>query len=99
CGTRVTCTATATVPLIPPMTEFLPRRTQLDLRLTKNLKLGKARLRANLDLYNALNSSALIAANSTYGPAWRRPASDNAVGGVDPILPGRLVQFGAQMTF
>jgi hypothetical protein len=82
------------------MTAFLPRRTQLDLRLTRILKLGgKARLQANVDMYNALNSSSLVAVNSTYGPAWQHPASDNAVGGVDPILPGRLVQFGGRITF
>ncbi|PYR31229.1 MAG: hypothetical protein DMF92_06095 [Acidobacteria bacterium] len=102
CGTGATCTATTTVPvpLIPPMTVFLPRRTQLDLRLTKTVRLGpKARLQANVDIYNALNGSSLIAANSTYGPRWLQPASDNAIGGVDPILPGRLFQFGGRMTF
>jgi hypothetical protein len=99
CGTGVTCTATATVPLIAPMTQFLSRRTQLDLRLTKTVKVGNIRLQANADVYNALNSSSVVAVNSTYGPAWQHPASDNAVGGVDPILPGRLVQFGGQITF
>jgi hypothetical protein len=99
CGTRTVCTATATVPLISPMTRFLPRRTQLDLRLTKTVKVGKARMRANADLYNALNSSSIVAVNSTYGPAWQHPVSDNAVGGVDSIIPGRLIQFGAEFTF
>src|SRR5207249_3150676 len=95
-----TATTTVPVPLIPPMTVFLPRRTQLDLRLTKTVRLGpKARLQANVDIYNALNGSSLIAANSTYGPRWLQPASDNAIGGVDPILPGRLFQFGGRMTF
>jgi hypothetical protein len=82
------------------MTVFLDRRTQLDLRLTKALKLGpKTRLQANVDVYNALNGSGLVAVNSTYGRTWQQPASDNAVGGVDPILPGRLIQFGGQITF
>jgi len=88
------------VPLIPPQTRYEAGRTQLDLRLTKILKLGgKGRLQANVDVYNALNSSSLVAVNSTYGPAWQHPASDNAVGGVDPILPGRLFQFGGRITF
>ena len=99
CGTRVPCTATVMVPLIAPMTHFLPRRTQLDMRLTKTLRLRKVRLQANVDVYNAFNSSSLVAINSTYGPAWQRPVSDNLVGGVDPILPGRLIQFGGQITF
>jgi hypothetical protein len=100
CGARIPCTATATVPLIAPMTVFLGRRTQLDLRLTKTVKLGtRTRLQANVDVYNALNGGALVAVNSTYGRTWQQPASDNAVGGVDPILPGRLIQFGGQITF
>ena len=99
CGTRVPCTATSMVPLIAPMTQFLPRRTQLDVRLTKILRLGRARVQANVDVYNAFNRSDQIAVNSTYGPAWPRPVSDNLVGGVDPILPGRLVQFGGQIAF
>ena len=43
--------------------------------------------------------STVLAVNSTYGPAWQRPVSDNAIGGVDPVLPGRLIQFGGQVTF
>ena len=102
CGARTgaACTATAVVPLIAPMTQFLGRRTQLDLRLTKRLRLGpRVRLQAVFDIYNVLNASTILAVNSTYGPAWQRPASDNAIGGVDPILPGRLMQVGGQLSF
>jgi hypothetical protein len=102
CGPRTgaACTARVTVPLVAPMTQFLDRRTQLDLRLTKAVKLGpKVRLRANVDFYNVLNSSAVLGVNSTYGPNWQRPATDNTFGGVDTIMPGRLVQFGGQLTF
>ena len=82
------------------MTQFLDRRTQLDLRVTKVFRLGsRTRLQGIVDIYNALNGSALVAANSTFGGSWLQPASDNAIGGVDPVLPGRLVQFGAQLTF
>ena len=59
----------------------------------------RARLQANLDLYNVLNSSAILGVNSTYGPTWKQPVSDNAVGQVDPILPGRLIQIGGQLSF
>ncbi|MQA31506.1 MAG: hypothetical protein GEU82_17000 [Luteitalea sp.] len=102
CGARTgaACTATAVVPLIAPMTQFLERRSQLDLRLTKRLQLGpRARLQMVLDIYNVLNASTVLAVNSTYGPAWQRPASDNSIGGVDPILPGRLMQIGGQFSF
>jgi hypothetical protein len=102
CGanTGAACTATALVPLFAPMTHFLDRRTQLDVRLTKVFRLGsKARLQAIVDVYNVLNASTVLAVNTAYGPAWQRPVSDNAIGGVDPVLPGRLVQFGGQFTF
>jgi hypothetical protein len=66
----------------------------------KVVRLGpKARLQAIVDIYNVMNASTVLAANSTYGPAWQRPVSDNAIGGVDPVLPGRLIQFGGQFTF
>lgn len=99
CGTRNPCNATALIPLVAPMTEFLSRRNQLDLRFTKSVKVGRMRVQGNVDLYNALNAGTVLSVNSTYGSAWQRPVSDNAVGGVDPILPGRLIQVGASVSF
>ena len=102
CGTKkgAACTATVAVPLVRPLTEFLERRSQLDLRLTKNLKFGsRARVQLNLDVYNTLNASTVLAVSSTYGSIWQRPVSDNSIGGVDPILPGRLVQVGGSFSF
>jgi hypothetical protein len=102
CGVRTGagCTATVTVPLVAPMTTFLERRTQLDLRLTKVVRLrGNMRLQANIDFYNVLNGSAVLGVNSTYGPTWQRPATENTGGGVDTILPGRLIQVGGQFSF
>jgi len=78
---------------------FRDRVNELDLRFSKVLRFRNVRTKISLDMYNALNNSSLVAVNSTYGPAWQHPASDNAVGGVDPILPGRLVQFGGRITF
>ena len=99
CGTAAVCTQTATVPLVAPYTLFMDRRVQLDLRLSKVLKLGpKARLRANLDLYNALNSNTVLAVNSRYGPTWQQPAATLNVE-VDSILPGRLLHVGGQLSF
>src|SRR5437762_11125946 len=48
------------VPLLAPQTVFEPRRTQLDLRLTKFLGLSRGRLQLNLDVYNALNASDVV---------------------------------------
>jgi len=99
CGTRVVCTQTAIVPLVAPYTMFLDRRTQLDLRLSKLLNVGpKARLRANFDVYNVLNGSAILGVNNSYGSLWLQPAAQLNLE-VDSILPGRLVQFSGELTF
>jgi hypothetical protein len=97
CGTRVVCTATATVPLIAPMTQFEPRRTQLDLRLTKVFTLrARTRLRANLDLYNVLNDGSVVQINNNYGASWRAPVGGAFTGG---LADGRLIQVGGQLIF
>ena len=97
CGTRAVCTATATVPLYRPYTQFEPRRTQLDLRLTKSFTLGaRAQLRANLDLYNVLNDGSVVNTNNNYGASWRQPLGWGLSGG---LADGRLLQIGGQLTF
>lgn len=97
CGTRVPCTATATVPLIAPFSMFEPRRTQLDVRLGRTFELSeRMRLRANVDVYNVLNGNGVIRVNQNYGSRWLTPLS-TAVG--SGFLEARLVQFGGQLTF
>jgi hypothetical protein len=67
-GVAVCTGSVSSIPLIPPMTQFEARRTQLDLRLSKVFRLGaKTRLQANLDAYNALNANSILDVNSTYG--------------------------------
>jgi hypothetical protein len=98
CGAAAVCTATAQVPLIAAGTMYEPRRTQVDLRLTKRFQLSQtARLEANLDLYNAFNDSSVLNVNGTYGSQWLRPIGDPYTGGA--ILQGRLIQFGGRLTF
>ena len=83
-------TRTLAVPLIMPQTVRENRRSQLDLRLTKYLTMGKRRVQANFDLYNALNSSDILGENTTFGSSWRKPTL---------VLNGRLIQFSANMSF
>jgi len=103
CGTRVPCTATATVPLIAPQTLFEDRRTQVDVRLSKLVRVGqKVRVQANLDVYNVLNSSGILGINTTYGSQWRRPLGPGgavAAASGTAILDGRLIEVSGQLTF
>jgi hypothetical protein len=66
------------------------RINQLDLRLTKIVKVGRSRIHGMLDLYNVLNGSAILSENSRYGSAWLTPRQ---------ILDARLVKFGARVDF
>jgi hypothetical protein len=90
------------VPLVKPGTMYTPRRTQLDLRVSKNFSLrGSQKLQVMADIFNALNSNAAVGAtsnageppaaiNTTYGSAWLKPLN---------ILQARYVKFGAQLRF
>ncbi len=94
------------VPLIKPGTMYTPRRTQVDLRVSKSFRLssGSQRLQVMADIFNAFNSNAAVGAtsnageppaaiNTTYSPTtttWLRPLN---------ILQARYVKFGAQFTF
>ena len=84
-------TRTMTVDLLPLYNHFVDQRiVQLDLRLSKILQVGKARVQGNLDVFNALNSSALLSVNQTYGASWLQPTQ---------IMPGRMLKVGVQMDF
>ena len=60
---------------------------------------ARARLRANVDLYNVLNDASVLEPNNNYGAVWRQPSP--AVGGAfsGGLMDARLVQFGGQLTF
>jgi hypothetical protein len=91
CGAAATCNANVTVPLIAPNTLFAPRLQQVDLRLSRLFRFGaNARLRANIDIYNAFNASNVLNMNPTYGATWQN---------VTQILSGRLFRLGAQYDF
>ena len=90
CGGRTPCTATVAVPLVAPQTMFEPRRTQMDLRFTKFVRLTRGQLQLNLDVYNALNASNVVTLNTNYGPSWLQPTS---------FLTGRLYEIGMQWSF
>jgi hypothetical protein len=81
-----------TVNLIAPGSQYGDRVNQLDFRVAKILKFGRTRTMAGIDLYNALNSSAILTYNNTFVPSgtWLQPVT---------ILTGRLIKFSAEITF
>jgi len=85
---------TVTINLVQPLSQFADYRiNQLDVRLTKILRLTRGRIQLNLDVYNALNGSYVLWGNTTYGTDganWRKPTS---------TLDARLVKFGVQYDF
>jgi hypothetical protein len=81
---------TVTIPLIIPNTVFENRSSQLDVRLSKIIRIRPVSVRLDVDLYNAFNASPILGVIGTYGSAWLRPTQ---------ILDGRLLKFGGQVTF
>ncbi|HEY6223493.1 MAG TPA: hypothetical protein VIW26_06900, partial [Gemmatimonadales bacterium] len=65
------------------------RLHQVDFRISKLLHFGGTRARANMDIYNALNSSAVLVQNDTFSD-WQRPTE---------ILIARFVKFSVQFDF
>jgi hypothetical protein len=66
------------------------RLNQVDLRFAKLFRFGGTRTLVGLDLFNALNSNAIISQNNTYGPRWLTPTG---------ILQARLLKISAQLDF
>jgi hypothetical protein len=82
---------TVTINLIQPLSQYFDYRiNQLDVRLTKILRLQRGKFQMNFDIYNALNGSYSLWTNNTYGSSWLSPTS---------TFDARLVKFGVQYDF
>jgi hypothetical protein len=90
CGAAVTCAATVALTIVEPYKEFEDRLTQVDLRLTKKIKLGKSNLLAMFDLYNVANANTVLVRNNTFGPTYGLPTS---------YLGARLFKISGQWDF
>jgi hypothetical protein len=69
------------------------RMYQVDVRLAKRFVVGRTRLEAQVDLFNALNGNFILATNNAYGTSglsWLVPQT---------ILAPRLLKVGVQMRF
>jgi hypothetical protein len=89
--------STVAISMIPPNTVFEKRINQLDLRLARPFKVGRARVEALVDIYNAFNWTSVIGENLTYGPNWLMPQN---VGWTSfGVLAGRMIKFGTHIDF
>jgi hypothetical protein len=66
-----------TVNLIEPGTEWSDRVNVFDMRIAKILRFGRARTNIGVDIYNLLNSSAVLGYNTAFNPGggWLVPTS------------------------
>jgi hypothetical protein len=88
---------TATVNLITPGTLYGDRVNELDLRIAKNIRVGRVRTNVGFDIYNVFNSAAVLTYNQTFVPAsatsagsWLQPTS---------VLQARFFKVSAQIDF
>ena len=79
-----------TVNVIVPGDLYGDRINQLDFRIAKILRFGRTRTQVGVDLYNALNSSAVQTYNQTLGTAYLTPTL---------VLPARFAKISAQIDF
>jgi hypothetical protein len=78
-----------TVNLVAPGTMYGDRINELDFRVGKILKFGRSRTVLALDIYNALNSSAVLTYNNAFVPGgtWLQPVT---------ILTPRFIRLTAE---
>jgi hypothetical protein len=85
-------TASISVPLVAPETEYTPRINQLDFSVSKHFRGGRLRVVPRLDIFNALNSDdyTSVVSSQFNAATYLRPAS---------VLQGRIVRMGADMSW
>jgi len=87
--------ATLSVPLVAPGTEYAERVNQLDVSFGKWFQTRAGRVQGQLDVFNALNRSAVLSVRSlnfptasTPSPSYRQPSS---------VLQGRILRVAMQL--
>jgi hypothetical protein len=78
------------IELLAPNSVFERRINQLDLRLSKTVKVGAFRIQGQFDCYNALNANPVLSMNTTFGPSWLTPTQ---------VLDARMFKVGVQFEF
>jgi hypothetical protein len=82
--------ANVTVNLVEPGTLYGDRLNQLDVRVGRRFSFGPRAVTVGLDVFNLLNSSAVLTYNQTYGTSWLTPQA---------ILVARFAMVSAQVDF
>jgi hypothetical protein len=85
--------ANVTVNLVAPGSLYGDRINELDLRIAKVFRVVRTQTRITLDLFNALNSAAVLGYNQTYSPTsstWLTPTS---------VLGARIAKIGVSFDF
>ena len=84
--------ASLNVPIVAPMTEYGDRLNQLDVNITKTIRIGRVSLQPKLDLFNLLNVAPVFSVRSLlYGTAaYNQPSA---------VLNPRTLQIGAVVRF
>jgi hypothetical protein len=81
-------TNSETIILSAPGTLYLPRYNQLDINFKKNFQIGRVKFSGQADIFNALNSAAILATNNAIG---------SSLGTVTTVLVGRLPRLALNM--
>jgi hypothetical protein len=82
--------STPIIGVLPPGELYEARLNQFDLRFTKVLRMGRARIQGSFDMYNLFNDGTILLAVTRYGPTWRNPSQ---------FLSPRLFKLGTQIDF
>jgi len=87
-------TATKMVALVQPGTVFLDRLHQVDMRVSKLVRLGRARVRGDVNVYNAFNGTYVNAYNTAFTSVGK-----NSFLRPTDVLGGRTFKVSAQLDF
>lgn len=83
-------TGTVALTVVEPNSRYAPHVHKVDMRLSKVVRVGAYRITGGLDIFNVLNSSDVLAVNTTVGTSWLNPTQ---------VLGGRLFRIAARMDF
>jgi hypothetical protein len=78
------------LPLTQAGTEYGEQYNKLDVRFSKIVQIGPARLTGSLDIFNALNGAGVLSVNTRFGPAYLNPTR---------VLGARFFRISGQFDF